>query len=54
MSKYFNLLELCHSNTADINHIDNTPNEENGNIAMICAVRTMTQASPLQWRKLWW
>lgn len=28
MSKYFNLLELCHSNTADINHIDNTPNEE--------------------------
>ena len=22
--------------------------------AMTCAVRTMTQASPLQWRKLWW
>ena len=23
-------------------------------IAMICAVRTTTPASPLQWRKLWW
>ena len=23
-------------------------------IAMICAAQTMTQASPLQWRKLWW
>lgn len=28
MSKYFNILELCHSDTADMNHIDNTPNEE--------------------------
>lgn len=28
MSKYFNILELCHSDTADLNHIDNTPNEE--------------------------
>lgn len=28
MSKYFNILELCHSNTADLNHIDNTPNDE--------------------------
>ena len=23
-------------------------------IAMICVAQTMTQASPLQWRKLWW
>ena len=28
MSKYFNMLELCHSDTADMNHIDNTPSEE--------------------------
>ena len=28
MSKYFNMLELCHSDTADENHIDNTPSEE--------------------------
>lgn len=28
MSKYFNILELCHSDTADMNHIDNTPSEE--------------------------
>lgn len=28
MSKYFNILELCHSDTADENHIDNTPSEE--------------------------
>lgn len=28
MSKYFNILELCHSDTADLNHIDNTPNDE--------------------------
>lgn len=28
MSKYFNLLELCHSDTADELHIDNTPNDE--------------------------
>lgn len=28
MSKYFNILELCHSNTANLNHIDNTPNDD--------------------------
>ena len=28
MSKYFNILELCHSDTADMNHIDNTPSDE--------------------------
>ena len=28
MSEYFNMLELCHSDTADMNHIDNTPSEE--------------------------
>lgn len=28
MSKYFNLIEMVHSDTADIKHIDNSPNEE--------------------------